>query len=192
MYLFSRNAGIDLTTYTEPAVEDRSGPPLSQGFLLTLIGMVSGSRCSPATLEALTAVAPDAWYHGQVLEAILDEAAQKAADAPYQLGRAVYFMLPAQLRQLDTPQSFFATLPTLWTQVTRGDSGWFQTEQLSPSAARVKMAQPYNCHFEEGAVVGFLDGLGCEQVSSRHVSCMRDGAPCCTLEVTWSAPEKAA
>ncbi|HRI50289.1 MAG TPA: hypothetical protein PLW65_08905 [Pseudomonadota bacterium] len=101
---------------------DRSGPPLSQGFLLTLISMVSGSRCSPATLEALTAVVPDAWYHGQVLEAILDEAAQKAADAPYQLGRAVYFMLPAQLRQLDTPESFFATLPTLWTQVTRGDA----------------------------------------------------------------------
>ena len=168
---------------------DRSGPPLTQGFLLTLLSMVSGSHCSSATLDKLAEIMPDAWYHGQLLEAVLDEAAQKAADAPYQLGRSVYFMLPKQLRQLDTPESFFATLPTLWTQVTRGDSGWFQTQQLSPRAARVKMAQPYNCRFEEGAIVGFLDGLGCEQVISRHVECVRTGAACCTLEVTWGAPE---
>lgn len=154
--------------------------------------MVAGSRCSPVTLDALAAIDPEAWYHGQLLETILDEAAQKSAAAPYELGRAVYFMLPTQLRQLGvtTPESFFAALPALWLQVTRGDSGWFRTEQLLPGVARITMAQPYNCHFEEGALVGFLDGLGCEQVRSRHLDCMRNGAPCCTLEVAWGAPEK--
>lgn len=186
MYLFLRNASLDLTTYKEPPVEDRSGPPLSQGFLFTLISMVIGNRCSQATLDALTTIDPDAWYHGQLLESILDEAERHAADASLQLGRAVYFMLPSQLRQLDTPESFFAALPALWLQVTRGDSGYFRTAQERPGAARVELAQPYNCRFEEGAVLGFLDGIGYEQVRTEHVTCMRHGAPHCTLNVTWA------
>lgn len=190
MYLFARNAGVDLTTYKEPSPEDRTGPPLSQGFLLTLISMVGGGRCSQATLDKLAAIEPNAWYHGQLVEAVLDDAAQHDAEAPLQLGRAVYFMLPNQLRQLDTPEKFFAGLPALWIGVTRGDSGWFRCEQLAPNSARVDMAQPYNCQFEEGAVLGFLDGIGCEQPSSKHVRCMRKGDPFCTLEVTWNAAEK--
>lgn len=190
MYLFARNSGLDLTTYKEPSLEDRSGPPLSQGFLLTLISMVIGGRCSQPTLDRLAAIDPNAWYHGQLVESVLDEAARHDADAPLQLGRAVYFMLPSQVRALDTPERFFAGLPALWVQVTRGDSGWFRCSHYTPGSARVELAQPYNCEFEEGAVLGFLDGIGCEQLVSKHVSCLRKGAPFCTLEVTWNAAAK--
>ncbi len=157
-----------------------------------MLSMVIGDRCSPQTLRALAEIDPERWYHGQLLEAILDEVAAKSADAPYQLGRAVYFMAHTQLEQMGvpTPEILIVQMPTMWTHVTRGDSGWFRTELLTPTAAHVEMAQPYNCDFEEGAFVGFLDGLGCERVTSRHTTCVRKGAAFCTLELTWSAPSK--
>ena len=84
MYFFARNAGVDLTTYKEPSIEDRSGPPLSQGFLLTLVSMVGGALCSPEILDKLAAINPNAWYHGQLVEAVLDDAARHDADEPFQ------------------------------------------------------------------------------------------------------------
>jgi predicted hydrocarbon binding protein len=193
MHQFLRDAPLELTVHPEPPLLDRSGPPLSQGFLFTLIGMAAVGHCSPETLDALSAIEPESWYHGQLLEAILDEAARRNGDAPFQLGRAVYFMLRPQLRQfgITSPERFFATLPGLWTQVTRGDSGWFRAEMSSPQAARVEMAQPYNCRFEEGAIVGFLDGLGCTEVRTQHTRCLREGAPFCVVEVGYKLPEQA-
>lgn len=187
MHTFVRNAPLDLTARPEPAVSDRSGPPLSQGFLFTLIGMVASDLCSEATLETITQADPDLWYPGQALESVLDEVGRKSPRGAFRVGHSVYFMLPDKLREIGIVDaaSFFRILPSLWQNVTRGDSGHFETQMLGDKMARVDMVQPYNCEFEEGALVGFLEGLGHREVTTQHTTCMRLGEPACKILISW-------
>ena len=95
-----------------PAAADRTGPPLSQGFLFTMVATVAGDHCSPEILDALSRIDPDAWYHGQLLE-------------------------------------------------------------------------PYNCHFEEGAIVGLLEAFEARNVRIEHGPCRRADAPFCVFDARW-------
>lgn len=187
MHVFVRNAPLDLTPQIEPEPSDRRGPPLSQGFLLTLITMVAADSCSEETLDVLSHVDADRWYLGQALESVLDEMEHRSPGGAFRMGRSVYFMLPSKLREIGVVDaaSFFRTLPSLWHIVTRGDSGEFRAEMTGDKAAQVEMIQPYNCAFEEGAILGFLEGLGYTQVTTQHSRCMRNGHPSCVLAVAW-------
>lgn len=194
MQKFLCNVPLDLTPQTEarvkdhdPNQDDRSGPALTQGLLLTLLNMVVPDSYSEETVEAISQVDSDRWYLGQAVETVFDEMERKAPGGAFRAGRAIYFMLPAQLKQVGIVDvtSFFEKLPGLWLMVTRGDTGVFRTQRLGEKLARVEMAQPYNCSFEEGALVGFVEGLGHRAVVSRHLQCMRDGRPFCLVEVGW-------
>jgi hypothetical protein len=187
MFSFSKSAPLDLTTYTPPPPEDRSGPPLTQGLLFTMIATVAAEHCTGATLQALSKIDPDAWYHGQLLETLLDGFAARDQELPAFLGRNIYFMLRPALKQMgmDTPTAVVQSLPALWLQATRGDGGELRSTLLGRRKARVEMEQPYNCLFEEGAVRGFLEALDAVDVHIAHAPCKRTGAPFCSLEISW-------
>src|SRR3954468_3375922 len=125
MQSFRRTAPLDTTVYVAPAVEDRSGPPLSQGFLFTMVATVAADHCSPEILEALSRVDPDAWYHGQLLESILTHFEQKDPALVQHIGRNIYFFMRTQLlaQGITTPRAVLEGIPAVWRQVTRGDGG---------------------------------------------------------------------
>ena len=109
------------------------------------------------------------------------------ADAPLQLGRAVYFMLPSRQAARYAGEAF-AGLPALWIQVTRGDSGWFRCEQQAPNTARVDGAAQTVGSKKARSSDFWMESA----VSSRppSVRCTRRGDPFCTLEVTWNPTER--
>lgn len=187
MQTFVRNAPLDLTPQPEPAITDRSGPALSQGFLLTLISMVASDLCSDETMDALSQIDAEGWYLGQSIESLLDEMERKSPGSAFRIGRSVYFMLPTQLKSMGVvdAQSFMRNMSALWLAVTRGDSGSFRTSDITDHAARIEMEQPYSCDFEEGAFVGLLEGLGHRDVKTQHTTCLRKGHSFCTLLVSW-------
>lgn len=187
MYRFEHIAPLDTTTYAEPPVEDRSGTPLSQGLILTLIGTVASEHCSDETLELITQLEPEAWYHGQVLEHVLHTFEQQHADLPAEIGKNVYYVLRSKFVEmgLREPADVIQTLPILWNYVTRGDSGAWRAEMLGPTHARLEMEQPYNCLFEAGALQGALEAFDALDVRVNHAQCMRHDAPFCVLDVTW-------
>lgn len=189
MHVFQRNAPIDFTPYPPPSGDRQAGLPLTQGMMFTMISMVIGDRCTPDVLDAISHVDPNAWYLGQTLEAILDAAAETDPRAPYDIGQAVYFMMPDQMRLfgITSPLSFFQALPALWKQVTVGPSGEMRVRSLTSTSAVVELELPYNCQFEQGAIVGFLLGLGHQVLVQDHHTCRRNGAPHCTLHMQWSA-----
>lgn len=188
MERFVPRAPFDFTPHQPPAAEDRTGPPLTQGFLFTLLSTVAAPYLGEATLAALAAVDPDAWYLGQDLETILTELEAQDPALPGVIGRTLYFMLRGEMEKhgILTGEQAIAVLPSLWVQATRGDSGVWRSELLGPGRARVEMAQPYNCRFEEGALRGFMEAYELEDVQIVHRPCMREGAPRCVLEVKWA------
>ena len=187
MYRFERHAPLDTTPYPDPADDDRKGPPLSQGFLLTMIGTLAAEHCSPETLEAFSDIEPNTWYHGQLLESVLNDFEDQDAELPVDIGKNIYYTLRSQFRSmgLSEPKDVIATMPSLWQHVTRGDSGEWRSSFHSPQHATVELEQPYNCHFEAGALHGALEAFDATDVIVKHVQCMRDGAPCCILDVSW-------
>ncbi len=189
MYRFQRRAPLDLTQYPEPPIDDRSGPPLSQGFLLTMISTIAAEHTKPETLERIAHVDPYAWYHGQVLQNILNEFEDQDPELPAELGKNMYYMFRDQLHSMGvrTPADLIQFLPVMWKHATRGDSGEWRSEVLGPGRARVEAEQPYNCAFEEGAVYGSLEAVDAMDVQIAHTQCMRKGAPYCVLEVQWHA-----
>lgn len=188
MFKFQRQTTLDLTTYPEPAPSDRSGPPLSQGFMYSLLAMVSAEMLPEQSIEQLAEIHGPSWYHGQLLESLLQQAEEAHPGSSYSLGRSAYFILTKQLQAMGiaTAQQMFAALPGIWQNVTRGDSGVFRTVSCTEDSAVVEMEQPYSCSFEEGALVGFLDGLGCTSITSKHLGCMKHGSPFCTAEFHWT------
>jgi len=187
MHRFQRRAPLDVTPYPEPPVADRTGPPLTRGFLFTLVGTVAADECSPEVLAALSSIDPDAWYHGQLLETILDEFEARDPSLPHFLGRNVYFMFRRQLESLgiQSATAVLESLPRLWMEATRGDGGEWRSAMVGPKRARLEAEQPYNCLFEQGAIVGFIESYDAADVRIEHTQCMRKGAPFCVMEVTW-------
>ena len=190
MHSFLRGAPLDTTSFVPPPVEDRSGPPLSQGFLFTMVSTVAADHCSPEILEALSRVDPDAWYHGQLLESILEHFEAKDPALARYVGRNIHFMLRGELEKdgIDSPRVVMESVPRIWRNVTRGDAGIWRSI-VGPARARLEAEQPHNCRFEEGTLVGLLEGFEARNVRIEHGPCMRDGAPFCVFEARWDEEE---
>lgn len=188
MYRFQPKAPLDFTPYPEPPLDDRSGPPLSQGYIFLMIATLASEHCRPATRAALAQIEGTTWYHGQNLETILTEFEEQDPGLPAEVGKNIYYALQSQFRAmgLNTPSDVITTLPAMWHYATRGDSGVWRSTLLGPGAARVELEQPYNCRFEHGALHGALEAFDATDVVIDHRQCMRNGATCCVLEVRWS------
>ena len=186
MFRFSHKAPLDATPRVQPAEDDRRGPPLTQGFLFTMVSTVAADHCSPETLALLAAIDPNAWYLGQLLETILAGFEDRSPELPGQVGRNIHFMWRSQLEQLGihTATAVIEALPFLWKHATRGDGGEWRVA-VGPRRAHVEMEQPYNCLFEAGAVRGLLEAHDATNIRMTHNPCMRVGAPFCVLEVRW-------
>jgi hypothetical protein len=187
VYTFQPSPSLDTTRYPEPPLSDRSGPPLSQGFVLTLIATVAAEYCSEETLSVLNQVEPLAWYHGELLEGVLDEFERCDPALPAEIGKNIYYTLRSQFMAMGivTPTDVVNTLPAVWQHVTRGDSGEWRSTIVGPGHARIEVDQPYNCHFEEGALQGALEAFDAFDVEIDHSQCKRHGAPFCVFDVRW-------
>jgi hypothetical protein len=192
MFQFQRQAPLDATPHVPPAEDDRTGPPLSQGFLFTMVSTVTAGRVSPEALALLAGLHPDTWYHGQLLETLLNRFEDEDPALPQHIGRNIYFMWRSQLEALGfrTAGAVMAAVPSLWKQVTRGDSGEWRVA-VGPQRAHLELDQPYNCQFEAGTIVGLLEAYDATNVRLAHNPCRRKGAPFCVLEVRWDEGESA-
>jgi hypothetical protein len=196
MHRFARYAPLDATPLAPPAEDDRSGPPLTQGFLFTMVSTVAAEHCTPEIQGVLARIDPDRWYHGQLLETVLNRFEDHDPHLPEKVGRNIYFMWRSQLEALGirSASEMIAGLPELWRAATRGDGGEWRTV-VGPNRAHVEAEQPYNCLFEAGALRGLLEAYGAANVRLTHSPCMRSGAPFCVLDVKWddrpSYPAKA-
>ncbi len=188
MYRFEHSAPLDTTVYPEPAAEDRSGPPLTQGTIYLLMDTVASDYCTPEMQDALEEIEPTEWYHGQLLETILNHFEDENAERVIDIGKNIYYTLQHQFMEmgLRTPADVIKTMPMLWLHVTRGDSGVWRSELISDHEGIVEMEQPYNCHFEQGALQGALECFDAKNVQIDHSQCMRNGAPYCRMVVTWN------
>jgi hypothetical protein len=186
MHSFRRSAPLDLVPLVAPGVEDRTGPPLTQGFLFTLLATVAADHCSPEILEVLSRIDPDAWYDGQLLETILTHFEEKDPALVTHLGRNIHFFMRAQLQQQGVTSAMMVMegVPTIWRHVTRGDGGDWRA-LVGPRRAHMEAQQPYNCKFEEGTLRGLLEAFDARNVRIEHGPCMRDGAPFCVFDVRW-------
>jgi hypothetical protein len=186
MHSFRRNVPLDTTPYVAPAVQDRTGPPLSQGFLFTMVATVAGDHCSPEILEALSRIDPDAWYHGQLLESILEHFEQKDPALVRYVARNIYLLLRGELEKqgINSPRVVMESVPLIWRNVTRGDAGVWRS-LVGPTRAHLEAEQPHNCRFEEGTLVGLLEAFDARNVRIEHGPCMRSGAPFCVFEARW-------
>jgi hypothetical protein len=187
MYRFQRRAPLELIVVEPPPVDERTGPPLSQGALYTMLVTVAADHLSPEALALLDEIDPAAWYHDQLLETLLNDFEDRDPTLPKYLGRGLYYMFRPLLRQmgLHTAEAGLHALPAIFKNGTRGDNGWWRVVRTGPGRARVEGQQPYNCKFEEGSLAGLLEGLGAEDVQVEHGQCMRAGAPFCVYEVSF-------
>ena len=187
MYQFEKNAPLDFTVYPDPGVEDSSGPPLSQGFVLSLIDTVAGDYCSPEFLEGLEQVDPYAWYHGQTLETMLNYFEDQSPALVRDIGKNIYYTLQAAFVDMGmkSPEDVVTTLPKVWAYVVRGDSGYWKDLLLEDKHAIIEFGLPYNCIFEEGAFQGAIECFEAKNVVIKHTQCRREGAEACILDVTW-------
>lgn len=189
MYRFETQAPLDSTTYPEPPAADRSGPPLTQGIIFMLIATTAADHCNPEILAVLDQIDPESWYHGQLLESILNHFEQQSSQLVIDIGKSIYYTLEGQFRAmgLQSPTDVINTMPMLWQHVTRGDSGEWRTTMVGPSQARLEMEQPYNCRFEQGAIQGALECFDARNVHITHSQCMRENAPYCVMQLEWQA-----
>lgn len=186
MHSFRPSAPLDATPWVAPAMEDRTGPPLTQGFLFTLVATVAGDHCSPEILDVLSRIDPDAWYHGQLLESILTHFEAKDPALVQHVGRNIHFSMRSHLQQdgYTSATRVMEGIPRIWRQVTRGDGGVWRSI-VGPRRAHLEAEQPYNCRFEEGTLRGLIEAFDARNVRIEHGPCMRAGAPFCAFEVRW-------
>jgi hypothetical protein len=188
VHRFQRSAPLQAICYPQPPVEDRSGPPVGRGLIYRMIGLVAAEHCTPEMLELFATLEPDGWYHGQLLETVMSHLEAIDPDLPREVGMSFYTIVHDRFREfgVTTPEALIAKYPLLWRLGGRGDAGEMRAQMVGPRRARVEMEQPYNCRFWEGALHGNLAAAGADGVEIVHASCMRDGAPCCVLDVRWS------
>ncbi len=186
MFHLQQQAPLDTTPAVAPAEDDRTGPPLTQGFLFTMLATICEGRASPEEVALLARLDPDTWYQGQLLETLLNRLEALDAGLPQRIGRNIYFMWRSQLEALGfrTAGAVMAAVPALWKQVTRGDSGEWRVA-VGPNRAHLEADQPYNCQFEAGTIVGLLEAYDAANVRLSHGPCRRHGAPFCVFEVRW-------
>ncbi len=191
MFMFQRSAPLDTTPHTPPSQDDRTGPPLSQGFLFTMIGTVVADRAGPEVIEVLGKLDPDAWYHGQLLETLLNRFEEEDPGLPQRIGRNIFFMWRSQLEAqgFRTAGAVMEAVPSLWKQVTRGDSGEWRVA-VGTRRAYLEVDQPYNCQFEAGTILGLLEAYGAINVRMSHAPCRRRGARFCVVDVRWEEGER--
>ncbi len=187
MYQFDPQVPLEVLEYPEPAATDRSGPPLTQGVIFMLISTTAAEHCSPEILALFDDIKPEGWYDGQLLESVLNSFEQQNPRLVVDIGKNIYYTLEGQFRTmgLTSATDVINTMPMLWQAVTRGASGEWRSSMLGPHEAQIEMEQPYNCRFEEGAIQGALECFDAANVSINQHHCMRDGAPYCTLNITW-------
>ncbi|MBA3469281.1 MAG: hypothetical protein H0T53_06505 [Herpetosiphonaceae bacterium] len=187
MYRFDPQAPLEVVEYPEPAVTDRSGPPLTQGIIFMLISTTASEHCSPEILALFDQIKPESWYHGQLLESVLNSFETQKPQLVVDIGKNIYYTLEGQFRAagVQSPTDVITTMPNLWQNVTRGASGEWRTSMIGPREARIEMEQPYNCHFEEGAIQGAMECFDASNVTVAHSQCIRDDAPYCALHITW-------
>ncbi len=187
MHRFQRYAPLDATPLAPPAEDDRTGPPLTQGFLFTMVGTVAAEHCSREIADLLARIDPDAWYHGQLLETVLNRFEDQDPGLPEKIGRNIHFMWRSQLDALGfrSARAVMESLPRLWRVATRGNGGEWRAV-VGPQRAHVEAQQPYNCLFEQGTVRGLLEAYGAGNVRVSHSPCMRSGAPFCVLDLRWN------
>lgn len=192
MFHLERNAPLDATPLIAPAEDDRTGPPLSQGFLFTMMSTVAAAHLSAEALALLARIDPDAWYHGQLLETLLSQLEDRDPELPAQLGRNIYFMWRSQLEALGfrSAGAVMEAIPLLWKSATRGNGGEWRVV-VGPRRAHIEAEQPYNCMFESGTVRGLLEAYDATNVRIAHGPCRRGGAPFCVLDCRWDEREPA-
>ncbi len=186
MYTFAHTAPFDIKVYVDPG-DDRTGMPLSQGAILTLIAVTASEYLDPDVIKKIEQVDPVAWYAGQSLETILNAFEDHDPRLVIDLGKNIYYTLETQFRAIgiETPADVIKTIPLLWQQVTRGDSGEWRSRMIGEHEAHVEMEQPYNCQFEQGAIQGALECFDASNVDIQHTTCLRRGDRCCTLAIKW-------
>lgn len=186
MFRFARHAPLDTTTFVAPTEDDRSGPPLTQGFLFTMVSTVAADHCSKEVLDLLAKIEPNSWYHGQLFETLLSQFEDRDPELPGQLGRHIHFMMRSLVEQMgvSTPRGVIEAIPAIWKGATHGDCGEWRVA-VGPRRAHIEAEQPYNCLFEAGAVRGLLEAQDARNVRIVHAPCMRAGAPFCVFEVRW-------
>lgn len=188
MHRFERRAPLRATPYPDLPITHRSGPALSQGRIFKLVATAAGDQLSPEALAVVDEMDPEVWYDAQLLETLLSELEDRDPGLPLSVGRLAHLLLRKQLREmgLGSPANALAALPGIWTHITRGDAGEWRTTILGPQEARVELAQPHHCRFEEGGIIGLLEVYDAADIAIDHRVCMRDGAPACVLDVRWS------
>ena len=182
-----RKAPFDATAYDDPGPTNRTGPPLSQGSLLTLLGTVAGEALPPEAHAAIRRLHADTWYDGQLLESLLNVLEDYDPELPEFLGRNIYFMFRTPLQQvgINTATELVKSLTGTWIFATRGDSGEWRSRMVAERHWIVEVEQPYNCLFEAGALRGFIEAFDGRDVKIDHTTCQRKGHPFCTFETRW-------
>lgn len=187
MHRFQPSAPLVARAYPELPVGDKSGPPLTRGFMFILVATVAAKHLSPEALAFINSLDSEAWYEGQLLETIVNEVEAKDPSLPYSIGRSAHYLMHKDLVAggMTTPEAFISQLSAVWQLAVRGDAGEMRGRMVGPRLASVEMEQPYNCQLESGALHGFLDGYDCMDIRVDHAQCMRRGAPFCALDVRW-------
>ncbi len=187
MFTFARQAPLDLTSFNDPGMEDRSGPPLTRGSLFTLLGTVAGDALSTEAHAAIRRLDAETWYHGQLLETLLNMLEERDPEMPEFVGRNIYFMFrtPLQHAGINTATDLVKSMTGTWIFATRGDSGEFRSRMIADRHWIVEGEQPYNCLFEAGALRGFIEAFDGHDVQIEHSTCRRNGDRFCTYEVRW-------
>ena len=100
MDTFLRHASMDTTVFEDPGFNKRLGPPLTRGSLFTLLGTVAGEALTDEAHKAIRRLEAESWYHGQLLETLLNMIEDYDAELPEFVGRNIYFMFRTQLQQV--------------------------------------------------------------------------------------------
>ncbi|MBK9260429.1 MAG: hypothetical protein IPM54_11405 [Polyangiaceae bacterium] len=187
MQTLLRRAPLDTTVYEDPGMSNRTGPPLTRGSLFTLLGTVAGEALPPEAHAAIRRLEAESWYHGQVLETLLNILEDHDPELPEFVGRNIYFMFRNPLQQvgIHSAAGLLESLPRTWTFATRGDCGEWRSRMVAERHWIVEAEQPYNCIFEAGAVRGFIEAFDGHDVKIEHTTCLRKGHPFCTYVVRW-------
>lgn len=187
MFKFSHSAPLDTTVFEDPGMQNRAGPPLTRGSLFTLLATVAGDALSADAHNAIRRLDAEAWYHGQLLETLLNMLEKSDPELPEFVGRNIYFMFRTPLQQvgIHSASKLLEAMQPTWIFATRGDCGEWRSRMVADRHWIVEGEQPYNCLFEGGALRGFIEAFDGNNVKITQTTCLRKGDPFCTYDVHW-------